>query len=172
PSCRSRSPPAPAPTPPAPGRIRSRATPVTATRVDNALADELCQRGRDLAQLLGVEYRLRGRTRLPLKELLAVAESILYALDPEIEFMWTSAARDLERFLHQGLGFVELPEACLADPLLQIVIRPDVGRHVRGTLLAALPPARETDAVTAERRAVHQFDQRVVHVVLSSAPAD
>jgi hypothetical protein len=81
-------------------------------------------------------------------------------------------AGDLERLLHQGLGATEEPEPRLPDPLFQVEIGQDVGGHVRHSLLAALPPARESNVVPAERRAVHELDHRVAYTVLSPASTD
>src|SRR2546423_1837627 len=57
--------------------------------------------------------------------------------------MQPRGARDDERFPHEDLGAAVPTEPRLADPLFQIEIRPDVGRHVRQPVFTPLPPACE-----------------------------
>src|SRR5213080_4614517 len=101
--------------------------------------------------------------------------------------MQPSGARDLQRLRHQRIGLLELAEACLPDPLLQVVVGSDMPPNIRadyylkqgigqarfGQLrLAAFAPSGEPHAVAPKRSAVHQLDERVAGALLGAAAAD
>src|SRR5207244_1085103 len=89
-----------------------------------------------------------------------------------VAFALSTVAADREPFLRQHFGAAVPAEPRLADPLLQVEICPDVGRHVGQPVLAALPPASERHVITSIRCTVHQLYYRVSDAVLRVAAAE
>src|SRR5438067_9788179 len=69
--------------------------------------------------------------------------------------MQSGGARDRERLLHLHFGAAVAAEPRLADPLFQVEVRPNVGRHVREAVFATLPPPGEPDVIPPIRSEEH-----------------
>src|SRR2546422_764158 len=101
----------------------------------------------------------------PHHALLAIPQPAGNAVDPELDLVQARGPRDRERLLHDRFGAAVPANPRLTDPLFQVKVRPEVGRHVGETLFATLPPASEPDVIAPERRGVHQLDHRVARAL-------